>query len=40
MQQDIKDPTIVVRAEDFRGYIVDEKVWPDAKIHMSGFVPE
>ena len=35
MQQDIKDPTIVVRAEDFRGYIVDEKVWPDVKSLMS-----
>ena len=36
MQQDIKDPTIVVRAEDFRGYIVDEKVWPNVKSLVSG----
>ena len=27
MQQDIAAPTVVVRVEDFLGYMVDEKVW-------------
>ena len=28
MQQDIAAPTVVVKVEDFLGYMVDEKVWP------------
>ena len=31
MQQDIASPTVVVRVEDFRGYMVDEKVWPNVE---------
>ena len=31
MAQDIVDPTVVIRAEDFRGVMVGEKVWENVK---------
>lgn len=35
IQQEIKDPTIIIRAEDFRGYIVGEKGWEKIKTLFS-----
>lgn len=36
MKQDIKDPTIVVRVEDFRGYMVNERVWENVQSLVYG----
>lgn len=43
MAQDISDPTVVIRAEDFRGIMVGERVWENvptlikAKLDKSNF---
>ena len=38
MKQTIQDPTIVIRVEDFRGYMVNEKVWPTVKSLHAGLL--
>ena len=35
VQQDIEDLTVIVRTEDFRGYIVNEKTWPSVRCLHS-----
>ena len=44
MKQDVTDPTVVIRAEDFRGIMVGERVWEKvptlvkAKLDPSNFI--
>lgn len=36
MAQDVQEPTVIVRVEDFRGYMLDEKVWEKVPgLHMK-----